>query len=399
MKQRSTTPVSLKGIVTKSVIVAMAVLTVAGTSFVYQPPQVQADKFDDQIQALQREIDAYAEEARKLSDQTSSLQAQLDIYSTERAQIQAQIAISQTKYTQLQEQIAETEKQIEQNRKILGDTLADLYIDDQISPLEMLASSNTIGDYVDKQEYRSAIRDQLSAKIVKIQELKVALEAQKTDVERTLGDQKNAQNALAAKEAEQAALVAQTRGQQSAYQQLAVETNERKLEIQRQQQAAIEAAIIAASGGVAGTILPGDPNKGGYPWEAGCTVDENAVSHGGYNGNGSDPLGYGCRQCVSYTAWKVMQKTDYEPRWWGNANMWPGSAQSAGFSTGNTPQVGSVGIISAGQYGHAVWIEAVNGDGTVDVSQYNYYNAGGSGWGHYSKMRVSSATYDTYIYF
>ena len=53
----------------------------------------------------------------------------------------------------------------------------------------------------------------------------------------------------------------------------------------------------------------------------------------------------------------------------------------------------------AGQYGHVVWVEAVNGDGTVDISQYNYYNAGGPGWGNYSRMRVSQYTYDYYIYF
>lgn len=374
----------------------MTVVTVVGAAFSYQPP-VYADKFDDQIQALQREIDAYTEEARQLSEQTDSLQAQLAIYSAERAQIQAQIEVSQTRYEQLQGQIKETEEQIQNNRVALGKTLADIYIDDQITPLEMLASSQTIGDYIDTQEYRSSIRDQLTIKIAEIQELKVVLEQQKTDVERTLGDQKNARNALVQKEQEQQQLIVQTQGQQSAYQRLAAETNERKLEIQRQQQAAIEAAIQAAGGTV--NILPGDPNKGGYPWEQDCWVDENAVSHGGANGNGSDPLGYGCRQCVSYTAWKILQKTEYEPRWWGNANMWPSSARQSGFSTGGTPRVGSVGIISAGQYGHAVWIEAVNDDGTVDVSQYNYYNAGGTGWGHYSKMRVSAATYDTYIYF
>ena len=56
-------------------------------------------------------------------------------------------------------------------------------------------------------------------------------------------------------------------------------------------------------------------------------------------------------------------------------------------------------MISAGAYGHIVWVEAVEGDYVV-ISQYNYLNAGGPGWGHYSKMRgVPASTYDTYIYF
>ena len=91
--------------------------------------------------------------------------------------------------------------------------------------------------------------------------------------------------------------------------------------------------------------------------------------------------------------------------YWGNAVQWPASAQAAGYQTGSTPRPNSVGVIMYDanhnllQYGHVVWIEAVNDDGTVDVSQYNYFDAGGPGWGNYSKMRVSASTYDTYIYF
>jgi surface antigen/peptidoglycan hydrolase CwlO-like protein len=396
MKHRSTTPVS-KGLVTKSLLVATAVLMVLASSLSVQP-QVYADKYDDQIRALQQEIDTYQNEARKLKDQADSLQVQLNVFSNEKAQIQKQIDLSQTKFDQLKQLIVDTELNIKNNQAALGETLASLYVDDKISPLEMLASSNNIGDYVDKQEYRSSVREQLSKTIDKIKQLKKSLEQQKIDVERVLGDQTNARNALSSKEAEQQGLIAATRGQEGAYKQLSAQSSAKQLEIQKQQQAAIEAAMRRASGGGPINVLPGDPNKGGYPWEQDCYVDANAVSHGGYDGNGADPLGYGCRQCVSYTAWKVLQKTGYAPRYWGNANMWPGSARAANFSTGNTPRVGSVGVISAGQYGHVVWVEAVNDDGTVDVSQYNYFNAGGSGWGHYSKMRVSSSTYDTYIY-
>lgn len=399
MKLRSTTPVS-KGIVTRSALVASTVLMVIAAPLSIAP-QVYADPFDDQIRAIQREIDAYQNEAKKFRDQANTLQAQLDIISNEKAQIQAQVDLSQARFNKLQADIAQTEKDIQGNKDALGETIANMYVDDRISPLEMLASSKNIGDYVDKQEYRSSVRDSLTSTIDKIKKLKKELEEQKKETERVLGDQTNARNALAAKEAEQQELVNATRGQEAAYQGLAAQSNARKLEVQRQQQAAIEAAMRRGGGTV--NILPGDPNKGGYPWEPGCYVDGNAVSHGGSNGNGADPLGYGCRQCVSYTAAKVGLHTKGDaykgPKYWGNANQWPASARNSDYETGRTPRVNSVGVISAGQYGHVVWVEAVNGDGTVDVSQYNYYNAGGSGWGHYSKMRVSASTYDTYIYF
>lgn len=79
--------------------------------------------------------------------------------------------------------------------------------------------------------------------------------------------------------------------------------------------------------------------------------------------------------------------------------MWPNSARNAGFSTGSTPRANAIGIISAGQYGHAVYVEGYNAStGMVRISQFNYWNAGGPGWGHYSEMTVPAATYDTYIY-
>ena len=108
------------------------------------------------------------------------------------------------------------------------------------------------------------------------------------------------------------------------------------------------------------------------------------------------------RECVSYVAWKVYQKNGHMPYWGGsgNANQWPGNAQAAHISTGSTPKAKSAGVISAGVYGHIVWVESVNGDGTINISQYNELNAGGPGWGNYSeRYNVDPSTYDTYIYF
>ena len=55
--------------------------------------------------------------------------------------------------------------------------------------------------------------------------------------------------------------------------------------------------------------------------------------------------------------------------------------------------------MSVGSYGHIVWVESVNGDGTINISQYNEWLPNG-GWGQYSeRYHVSPSTYDTYIYF
>lgn len=395
MKQRSTAPVSKQGIVTKSVLVASAVLMVVAAPL-SMPQSVYARDYDAEINALQNEINQYQSQAGELRKQIGTLQQEIAGIDAQKNIIQTQIDLSQAQYDKLIQQIKDTEKKIGENKTALGDTLASIYVDDKISPLEMLASSKNIGDYVDKQEYRASVQDQLTKTIDTIKTLKADLEKQKSDVQKTLANQNNSKNALAAKEKERSEILAKTQGQESAYQSLASDREGKKLEIQRQQQAAIEAAM--SRGGGTAVTLPG--TSGGYPWnDSNCFVDGNAYSHGGIDGNGTDGMGYGCRQCVSYVAWRTYKETGFAPVNWGNANQWPSSARGAGVQVSSTPKANSAAVIMDGSYGHIVWVDSVNGDGTVDVSQYNYYNAGGPGWGHYSKMRVSASTYSYYIYF
>ncbi len=55
----------------------------------------------------------------------------------------------------------------------------------------------------------------------------------------------------------------------------------------------------------------------------------------------------------------------------GNANRWFTSALSYSMSTGTEPRVGAVGTTTAGALGHVVYIESVNDNGTVTVSEMN----------------------------
>lgn len=361
-------------------------------------PKVGANKYDAQIQSLQQEIDRYQAEAGKLKDQAKSLEREVAQLDSERQVIEGQINLSQIKYDKLQSEIEATKQKLADTKDALGRIIADIYVDSDVTSIEMLASSKNISDYVDKSSYQSAITDELRKASETIKTLKKDFESQQEDVKRILAEQQLAQNELVKKTSERQNLLDQTEGQESVYTNLVSDREKKQGELHRQQQAEIEAAMRQASGGI-GPILVGDSSKGGYPWESGCYVDANAWSYGGVNGNGTDPLGYGCRQCVSYTAFKVGQRTGNYPRYWGNANMWPSSARAAGYQTGSTPRANSVGVIMAGQYGHTVWVDSVNSDGTLIISQYNYYNAGGPGWGNYSKMRVSASTYSTFIYF
>lgn len=386
--RHSTTTVSTS-FTTKACLVAASILMMVATP-VAITQTVKADKYDEQIAALQREIDSYNAEAAKLAGKRHTLENQLAQLNAEKAKIQKKIDLFTAKAKKLAAQIKQSEEEIAKNKDALGTIMADIAVDNDISPIEMLASSNNISDYIDKQTYRASVQQELNSTIKRINALKKKLEKQKKDVERALDDQKNARDQLAAKENEKARLISQTQGRESAFQKLSAKAKAEKDRVQEAQQRAIAAALAAA--GVGGSAVAGDPGHGGYP---------NNLANADYYNPIVDPWGMYARQCVSYTAWKVYQKNGYMPYWGGhgNANQWPGNARAAGIRTSSAPRAKSVGVISAGLYGHVVWVESVNSNGTINISQYNEWLPG-LGWGYYSeRYNVNPGTYDTYIYF
>jgi surface antigen/peptidoglycan hydrolase CwlO-like protein len=396
MKKRSTTPVS-KSLVMRGSLLAIAILMAAATPVAFMGTPTAARDFDAEIRAVQRQIDRYNSEARKLAKEADTLANKVAQLDSEKARIQAQINLSQKKHDKIVADIKKNEKRIADNQEALGETMADMYVDDDISPLEMLASSNNIADYIDKQAQRSSIRDSLSDTIAEIKRLKAELEKQRTEVKRVLANQKNQRDELAAKQAEQQRLLNATKGREAAYKKLSGDAKKKQEKLIQEQQAAIAARYAGRGGMISADNLPAYA-----AWAGSCYVDNAGWSHGGAGGGGQDPVGYGCNQCVSYTAWKMGQVTGFIPSYWGNANMWPASARNAGFATGSGARANSLGVISAGQYGHIVYVESVNADGTINISQYNEWlngEGGKYGFGHFSRRyNVSPATYDTYIY-
>lgn len=340
-----------------------------------------------EINSLNQEIAEYQKETARLNGEAVTLSSTLAQLSNEKAVIQAQVDISQAKYNQLTQQITETEAQIKNNQDALGDILADLYVDDEISPIEMLASSNTISDFLDKQEYRSSIRNQLTSTITKVKDLKTELSKQQSEVETVLNEQKTQRDSLVAKESEQQTLLNQTQGEEANYQKM-IGNNESKIAAVRAAQAMIDSR---QSGGV--YIETG--LLGAYPWNNSNCPMWGYLSTGGSDGNGGDGHGYGCRQCASYVAWRVAKEIGIYYSW-GNANNFPGNARSAGYAVDQTARAGSIGVMVSGSYGHVVWVESDPVGGEIVVSQYNANY--GAGWGMYSKRQVPVGSYDYFIH-
>ena len=360
MKQRSTTPTVSKSFLGQSTLVAMTVL-VAAAGVIQLGSAVFARDYDAEIRAKEREAQQYNTEANRLGAVAGTLQGAVDELNAQIGAIQSQIQASQKKHDDLVAQIAKNEKLIEQNRQALGAILSDMYVDDQISPLEMLASSASIGDYIDKQEQRSVLRQGLNDKIQEIKDLQQQLEEDKKSVEDVLRDQEAQRTQLASKQAEQQKLLSDTKNDQNAYAAMAAEKNA-EISTLRAQQAAENLRRLQQSGW-SGAIPAPSPGNGGYPamW-ANAPLDAYIDNWGLYT-----------RECVSYVAWKVASTGRYVPHFGGrgHAYQWPTTTAGHGIASGSTPKVGAAAVQYGGPYGHVMYVEAVHGDGTITVSDYN----------------------------
>ena len=385
-------------------ILITAIIMITGPIQIMNSPAF-ADEYDDRIAALQKDIEGYRVESDRLNNEATTLQVAVNQLVIQKNAIQAQIDLNQAKHDKLVIQIADTEKKIIDNQDALGKIIADLYVDDNISPIEMLASSKNISDYMDKQEYRNSVRSELKSTIGKVKTLKATLDTQKTEVTKILADQKSQRDTLVSKEAEQQKLLNNTRGDEAAYQGLIANSQVQINEARATQE--LLRNRIQNSGGF--TLVDGG-SLGDYPWNSSNCPMWGYLSTGGYTIYGQDGYdrsvtpSYGCRQCASYVAWRIAKKTGVYHWDWGNAKDFTGHAQATYGVGDGRPHPGSIAVMDPGKagqsFGHVAWVESEptqnsQGQTVILISQYNYNY--GAGYGMYSQMWLSIHAFDHYV--
>lgn len=207
-----------------AIVAVMALIGVVGPAVFETPEDAAAatqTELQQRIDALQQQIAASQAEAERLEHEANNLQNAIAVLSNQRAILQGEINLSQARYDDLVARIAETEQKIAKNQEVLASTVGDIYVQSDVTPLEMIASSKNIGDFLDRQEYTTAVKDQLQEAVTQIKVLRKDLETQKKDVEAVMATQNSQREQLVAKEAEQNRLLEKTRGEEAAFQALA----------------------------------------------------------------------------------------------------------------------------------------------------------------------------------
>lgn len=348
-----------KIIVTNSLKTLVLSITVAA-SISGGPAIVHADQYDEQIKALNAQnqvaqglVNGLAAQAGSYLQTINQLQIQINA-------MQAALSANQTQQAATQQKITENQNKITQERAYLADDIKTMYTDGQLSTIEELATSKNLSDYVDKQTYRTSVQNKINTTIKEIAALQAQLQKQKAELDVLIASEQQQNAQLATAQTQQQQLLNYNQGQQAAFNQQ-ISANSGRIAQLRQAQIAANARFIG--GGSSGAAGTGSTCGGGYPakW---CEIPQDSVidSWGMYN-----------RECVSYTAFRVAASGRTMPYWGGsgNANQWVADAQGAGIPVDHSPRVGDVAISLAGAYGHAMYVEGVNADGTINISQYN----------------------------
>lgn len=328
-------------------------------ALLFLPFGALADQYDDQIAALKVQISGNNSSINGLKAQEDTLNNKLAIINSQISTAVAELGITQTKYDQTSAQLDQAKADLVKNRAILDENLRVIYEEGNVTPIEVVASSDNFSDLVGREQYLESLQEKVQTTVKKITDLKASLEAESAELSTLLSQQQAQESALADERASAAQLLAETQGQEASYQaQVAAET-QGITKLQAQQLAAREAysTQITASG------------CGGYPanW---CSDQKDS-----YN----DYWGYPIRECTSYAAWwrntvGVTQGLSPIPSNMGNATDWVSSARHNGLRVDSSPQVGAVAVASsdvAPPYGHVMIVRAVEGS-QVLVGQYNY---------------------------
>jgi len=337
--------------------------------------QAQIDRLNVQNSSAQQSLSSLLAQAGSYEDAINRLQAQID-------GLQQQINANEQQQAQLQQQIDQDQADLDHQKKVLGEDIKAIYLEGDTTTLEILASSKDLSQFVNKQTYRNAVQNKVKSQVDTITKLEQQVKDQQTQVKQLLQTQQTQRDQITAVQNQQAQLLGYNESQQSSFNQQIKTNNSQIQQLQAQKAAQLRA--------IEGTAYYG--GTGSYPWynapcpygAAGGSTCYNydwAYSTGpvplGAPTGPFDPWGYEYRNCTSYVAWKIDSLSSSPAigsliSQLGNAADWPYNS-SVPHTNGHGAQYGDAAVVPgvANGQGHVVFVEHVNDDGTINISQYN----------------------------
>lgn len=341
--------------ITKLQVVACLVIFFAGNSAFALTSQEINQRINDansKLSQIRSDKQTLAGQVAEFDSQIYAVQLQIDA-------AQNEINTLNGKINQTNQQINKAELDLKRQQDLMRDYLRTMYIEGQVSTIELIVKSKNFSDFVDQSEYLGSIQEKVqdTANSIVVLQKDLAVKKKSLEVEKAKSEQLKMaqvlqQQAINNQRAVKDSLLQQTKGNEANYQAL--------LNNLYQQRAALSARNNETIGG----------GGSSYPYA-------------GSNPDAADPWGMYYRQCTSFAAWhsatfgpvsgSVISDWGHNHR--ANGGDWGWLASSHGYTVNSTPSVNAIMSFpyQAGMpYGHVAIVTSVNGNGTVNVAEYNY---------------------------
>lgn len=335
------------------------------------------------LEAVEKEQEA-TKNAKEAANSANAYQAKVSELSAEIAGKEAEIAVSVAEVRSLKNQIIVTEAKLMEQQEALAELLVNMHFESNAEPIKILAGSTSISDLAEKAAREEVAKEQIVVSAARVREMKESLEADKAKVENLLAQQKMAREDLTKRRAEQQALVEKYENDAEAYEEAAKAAQEaQRAAEQAEQEAHPELYRGSAYTGV-----------NTYPWQADCPGRQDAYTTYWDDVYGVHKIGGYVCECVSYAGWKAYEAYGVAPAW-GNAYSWDDGARMSGYVVNKTPAAGTIGQVDGYPYGHVFWVESVNADSSINVTEYNnayatYLYSGHSHYGDFGARTISA---------
>ncbi len=251
-----------KSAITINALVAIIVLSIGVISYLPAQSSSAASIKDLQQKSkkLQAEIAENKKKAAHYHSHAETLKEKVAEMNAEITAIDKEIQLLTIQVKELEHQIEETNKELDRQKDILGQNIKAMYLEGEISTLEMLATSKDLSEFVDKEQYRTSVQDKIKTTLDKINKLRIELKEKKDKIQDLLNQQESQRNLLAEKKREQQRLLTKTQGQEAKYKSLVAKAQKQLAEAE----AAMARAISSGSyrSAPAGAVAAGDPVGG-----------------------------------------------------------------------------------------------------------------------------------------
>ena len=338
------------------IIVALALVGIFGAvinsnveAYLCKPGDTKCEEAKKNMQDNQSAANSYTKKADSVGAIIEQLNGEID-------ELNNTIAENEAKVAKLNKEIEKTEAKLEDEQEALAELLVNMHFESDAEPIRILAGATSISDLAEKAARDEVVKQEIASASDKVKAAKEKLDQEKADVEAKLKENEASRSLLASKKADQKDL-------KEKYEKNADDASAVAAYWEKQVQALAWTPPSNTSGN--GNRWAGTSNT--YPYAGNCPQDNVQYSaHGG-----------AVCQCTSYASWKAKEK-------WGITNTWGGNAYSYENGAGHyvpgsgiysyvdsSPAPNTIAIWKSGPYGHVAWVESVNADGSINISEYN----------------------------